>query len=178
MPHPCPNHDFSNNKLGGCPQCACASCKENQRKNSLENDCRKYRIGKFKYDNGLNNGQNEQSADFIFFTCDTRGTQKVAIVVELKGGHLEESYDQLIATLNREQNRLLKGYVVVMRSVPKRAKKISLKEKDREKLISTLTKINKKLGYTVPSKVLYSVSSGEKSEELSIVYSNLRPIKR
>lgn len=178
MPRPCPNQDFSNNKLDGCPQCACASCKENQRKYSLENDGR-YRIGKLKYDSGFYDGdEGEKSSDFIFFTCDTQGTQKVAIVVELKGGHLEESYDQLIATLNREQNRLLKGYVVVMRSVPKRAKKIALKAEERDKLISTLTDINKKLGYKVSSKALYSISSGEKSEELSTVYSNIRPIKR
>lgn len=174
MPRLCHNKDFSDNELGGCPQCACASCQKNQRKYSLENDCRKYRIGKFKYDNSLNNGQNEQSADFIFFTCDTQGTQKVAIVVELKGGHLEESYDQLIATLKREQNGILKGYAVVMRSVPKGTKRVSLDAKNRDILISMLTDINKKLGYKFSSKVLYCVSSGAKNEKLSTIYSGIR----
>ena len=174
MPRLCPNRDFSNNELGGCPQCACASCKENQRKYSLENDGR-YRIGKLKYDSGFYDGdEGEKSSDFIFFTCDTQGTQKVAIVVELKGGHLEVSYKQLIATLKREQNGILKGYAVVMRSVPKRTKRVSLDAKNRDILISTLTDINKKLGYKISSKVLYCVSSGEKSEKLSTIYSGIR----
>ena len=169
MPSHCHNQNFSGSSLGGCPQCSIAVCGEKRRKYSLENDGRKYRIGRLRYDNGFYTGE-EKAADFIFFTCDPQGIHKVAVVVELKGGHCEESYKQLISTLNREQYGVLQGYVVVTRSVPKSVTQAALKAPERSALIKLLARINIRKGFSIPSTVLCNASSGETKEKLSSIY--------
>ena len=116
MAEKCTNYEFSKKHLDSC-RYSIATCKENSKKYSIGDKKRQYRLGKLKYDGGYYRG-NEEAADFIFYTCSNLkdNSLKVAVVVELKGRHVEKAFPQIVATLNREKDSILLSKNIIFAS--------------------------------------------------------------
>lgn len=174
MAEKCTNYEFSKKHLDSC-QYSIATCKENSKKYSIGDKKRQYRLGKLKYDGGYYKG-NEEAADFIFYTCSNLKDNplKVAVVVELKGRHVEKAFPQIVATLNREKDSILLGYVILARVVSEGPTRTVEDSSKRRKLITELLKINSRRGYPkIPSNVLLEISSKEKKDEIRLLYSGI-----
>lgn len=174
MTEKCANYEFSKEHLDGCHH-PIATCRENSKKYSIGDEKRQYRVGKLKYDGCYYTGEDE-AADFIFYTCSKLQDSplKVAVVVELKGRHVEKAFSQIIATLNREKNSILRGYVITARVVSEGATKLVENSPSRKNLVAMLSRINRERGYAqLSSKILFDISSKEKKEDIKILYSSI-----
>ena len=88
--------------------------------------------------------QDGKKADYVIRTCpQPDSSHKVALIIELKGRHVEEAYKQITATLNREKARLLRGYLVLARIVPTQVPKAALKVHARGELVRLLAQHNR-----------------------------------
>lgn len=105
-----------------CIRCSCPiiSCEENNRSYKLQKDDG-YRVCIVKYDDEYCDSQHiiGTRADILLFSCrDKIDKCKIAIIIELKGRNIRHAQDQIIQTLKREENNVLREYVVVARIVP------------------------------------------------------------
>ena len=172
MAEQCANYEFSKEHLDSC-QHPIVTHKENSKRYYIGDKTRQYRVGKLEYDHDYYKG-NDEAADCIFYTCSKlQGSSlKVAVVVELKGRHVEDAFSQIVATLNREKDSILRGYVILARVVSEGPTKTVQGSPKKRKLIAELIKINSKQGYPeIPSRVLFDIASKEKNEDIRLLYS-------